>query len=200
MWSYEARLLFSPMRGYRDLAEEVRAEKVPRAWVLLRRPLLWLFVVASFVSFTSAGRWVWFHIFAAMLMWSFVPLYEGLFIAWIVRLLRSERPVSQVIDLFFAGQGPWLLFFMTVSAVCLFAPEVWPVFQFLLRVGALPAFLLAIAGWSVILTYAFFRSGLGMTRARSALGCAMFYVLFDGTIAGWYLATGQLYPLLFGVA
>jgi hypothetical protein len=200
IFSYEARLLTSPMKVYRELAAKLSEEKVSRAWLFVRRPLMWLFVVAAFVSFITAGRWVWFHIFGTALMWSFVPAYQILFVAWISRLLRSKRPMSQVVDMFFAGQTPWYLLFSIVSGICIFAPEVWPAFQWLLSSGVFAGLFLATIGWSLILTYAFFRSGLEMSRARSAVGCALFYLLFDGTVAAWYLATGQLYPLLFGVA
>lgn len=200
MLSHEARLLFSPIKVYRELSSQLAEEKVSRFVLLLRRPLLWLFVVGVFVSFITAGRWHALHVMSTMIMWSFVPAYQVLFIAWISRLLKCQRALSQVVDLFFAGQTPWYLFFSLISGICIFAPEVWPTFQWLLSTGVLAGLFLATIGWSVILTYAFFRSGLELSRARSAVGCALFYVLFDGTVAVWYLATGQLYPLIFGVA
>lgn len=199
MFSAEARLLFAPWRVYRELSSSLRDDPSPRAWILIRRPLLWLFVIAAFVSFTTSGRWIWFHLFATALMWSFVPLYQSVFIAWIARLLKSRRRIDEVVDLFFAGQAPWYLFLTVLAGVCIFAPDVWVAFQTLLFSGALIVVFVLTIVWSVLLTFAFFRSGLELSRGRAIAGCALFYLLFDGTIAAWYIATGQLWPLLFGV-
>lgn len=199
MFSAEARLLFAPKRVYRQLADRLDEERHPRAWILVRRPLLWLFVVAAFISFITAGRWVWFHIVAAMAMWSFVPLYQLLFVTWIARLLKSDRPLHHLIDLFFAGQGAWYVFFLLISGLCIFSPEVWPTFQVLMSSGALIAVFLGTIVWSVLITYAFFRAGLGLTAGKAILGSGLFYLFFDGTIAAYYLLTGQLYPLLVGI-
>jgi hypothetical protein len=70
----------------------------------------------------------------------------------------------------------------------------------LLGNGILAGFIVVTIGWSVMLTYSFFRAGLQLSPGRSLIGSLLFYVLFDGSIAAWYALTGQLYPLIFGVS
>src|SRR5207244_4068626 len=102
-------------------------------------------------------------------------IYESIFIIAITRMLRLKRPLSEVVDLFFAGQGPWLLFFIGIAGVCLFATNVWTALLTLLSTGVLPIYFLLTIAWSVWLTFAFFRGGLGFSPARAAIGCLLFY-------------------------
>ena len=186
--------MVQPYLTYRELSAATIEER--GAWVLLRRPLLWLLVTASFVSFTTTGRWVWVHVSTALVAWSFVPAYQILLVGLIGRRAARGRPLEQVVDLFFMGQGPWLLFFLLIAAVCLFAPDAWATFGWLLDFGLLPVALLATLGWSGVLTWAFFRGALELDRGAAALAAGLFYAGFAASIVGWYTAAGQLLPLL----
>ena len=61
-----------------------------------------------------------------------------------------------------------LLFFLALPAICLFSPDVYGTMTALLRTGALPLTLLATIAWGVMITWAFFREGLGLSRRRAA--------------------------------
>lgn len=198
-WSVDARLMVSPFRTYLELSR-VDAAHEHRAWLLVRRPLLWLFVIGALVSFSTSGRWVWFHVLSSLVMWAFVPLYQIFWMLLIVRVSRKSRPIAELVDLFFAGQGPWLLFFCVLSGICIFVPGVWPTFSWLMSNRILHAVLILTIAWSAILTFAFFRSALDMKPCGAFLATLAFYVTFDGTIIAYYVATDQLTPLLFGAA
>jgi hypothetical protein len=194
VWSDEALLMVRPFAHYRALSAVDAASS--GVWLALRRPLLWLLIFGAFVSFTTAGRWVSVHVLAAGLQWIFVPLYQLVWLLAVVRLTGTKRPVAQLVDLFFAGQGPWLLFALAISGVCIFSPAVWPTFRWMMEHGVLIAIFLVAIAWSALLTFAFFRSALALSTRIAALATFAFYVGFDGTIVAWYLSTGQLYPIL----
>jgi hypothetical protein len=198
VWSDEALLMVRPFARYRVLAAE--DEDKAALWIAIRRPLLWLLVIGAFVSFTTAGRWVLLHVLFASAMWAFVPLYQIAWLLPITRMAGSKLGASKTIDLFFAGQGPWLCFALALAAVCLFAPDVWPAFRWLLGSGVLfIAFGLTLV-WSALITVAFFKSALALRTRLAILATFAFYVGFDGTIAAWYFATGQLVALIGGSA
>src|SRR6202012_4284608 len=135
---------------------------------VLRRALFFLFGPGSFVSLTAAGRLVAFHVFSTMAFWSFVPLVQAAVFVVALRLVRApRRPPAHGLDLYFAGHGPWLMFFMLVAGVCLLAPDVYAAMTWLLRSYVLPGLMLVTIGWSGVLTYACFRAGLGLPRRRA---------------------------------
>ena len=90
------------------------------------------------------------------------------------------------------------MFYLVLSGVCLFSPDVYGTMTTLLRVGALPLFLLATIVWGMVVTWAFFREGLGVSRGRAALGAAVFYAIFVGVVVGYYCATNQIPPQVVG--
>jgi hypothetical protein len=198
VFSDEARVLVRPFATYRALAS---APSEDGALVLAtRRPAVWLVVLGGFVSLTAAGRVVWFHQLFGMLAWSFVPVLQ---IAWLMIALRWASPAHvspRSIDLFFAGQAPWLLFLLLLAGVCIFSPHVWPAFQLLLATGALPALLLVAMVWSIVLSLAFFRAALDLDPIQCWKAMDAYYAGFSGTILLYYVMTGQLVPLIAGSA
>lgn len=186
-----------PFRTYRELALD---RPPPTAWVLIHRPLWWLLFIASFVSLTAAGRLVLPHIVSAMIAWAFVPLFQIAWVGIVARRFAPRHALPSAVDLFYVGQGPWLLFLFFLAAVCLFVPDVWGAFQWLLGSGVLFIAGAVTALWSIVLTHAFFRSGLGVSRPRAFAATGAYYTAFASTIVLYYLATGQLLPLVFGAA
>jgi hypothetical protein len=195
VWSDEARALFRPFRTYRDLAQ---GEPVTGWRVLLRRPILYLLLLGAFVSLSAAGRLVSVHVFSTAIFWSFAPFLQMAAVALLARLLAPRRGVARAVDLHFVGQGPWLLTLFALVAICLFAPRVYDTFVFLLGTGVLPGMLVLTMLWSMVLTVAFFRSGLSLSWAKTGLATILYYGLYGGSIVAYYLATDQLQPLLRG--
>ncbi len=197
LFADEARLLFSPFRRYRDLAAVGSDEGT--AWrTALRRPLTMLLIIGGFVSLTSAGRLVWYHVSFAMTAWSFVPVLQILFVALSMRIFEAKVPLGRAIDLFYAGYAPWLFFMLALAAVCAFAPQPWHTFERLLDGGVLFGAFVVVGCWSILLTFAFFEDGLSLGRGRGLGATIAYYTAFAAAIALYYVVTGQLVPLLGG--
>lgn len=188
-------LLVHPFRTYRRAAAAAR----PGAWALLRGPLRWALVVGGFVSLTTAGRLVWYHLLLPLTVWGAFPLLQAAWVVVAARAVRADRSPSVVVDLYFRGHGPWYLLLLAIAGVCLLAPAPWPAFEWLLGSGALLAALAATTLHSTLLTYALFRAALGLGRPRALLGLGLFLLGYGGSIALWFAATGQLAPLVLEV-
>jgi hypothetical protein len=196
-WSDEARAMRHPFRTYAELA----ASAAPPAGALsaLRRPVFCLLVLGAFVSFTAAGRLVAFHLVSTMFFWSFAPLIQILVAAAVVRRFAPGRPLAPAIDLFFVGYGPWYVLLALIAGICLFAPDVHAAMMRLLALGGLPVLLGGTWIWAGVLTFAFFRTGLDLPRGRAAAATGLYYAGYVGVVLGWYFATNQIQPQLFGV-
>ena len=202
LWSAEAALLVRPFSTYRALAERRR----DRTWRDLARGLLLEGVMlGAFVSLTSAGRLVASHVVLTAVFWGFLPLLQVGAVAAAVRVARGSpeagaprESVLPAVSLYFDSLGPYYLFYLALTGICLFAPDVYAVFTTLMRVGAIPLYLLGTIVWGAVITWAFFREGLALPRARAAVGAAVFYAIFVGVVVGWYLATNQIQPQVVG--
>jgi hypothetical protein len=193
-WSDEARLLVRPFRAYAGLAAD--GDERP-AQTLAARVLFFLFVCGAFVSLTTAGRLVAFHVASVMAFWAFIPAVQaGAFLLALHVARATPASRSRALALYFAGHGPWMLFFLLLAGVCLFAPDVRAAITWLLRSYVLVALLLGTIAWSGVLTYACFREGLALARGRAARATAVFYAAFSATIVGYYLAMNEIQPQL----
>lgn len=191
IWSDDARLLRHPFLVYGELAAEEGARPLRAA---LGRALLLLFVIGAFVSFTSAGRLVAFHLVGTMVFWSFLPLIQGAVFAATARLVAPCFGVPAALALHFRGYAPWHLFLLATSGVCLFAPDVARALLALVRSGVLPGLLALTWATSGVLTFACFRSGLGLGRARALAATGLYYLGYVASIVGYYLAMNQIQP------
>lgn len=194
-WSSEAALMVRPFATYRALAEG-REQRTFRD--LGRGLALFGVFLGAFVSLTSAGRLVAAHLAFTAIFWGFVPLLQIVAVAAAVRLAAPGERLVPALSLYFEGLGPYYVFFLILSGICLFAPDVSAAMTTLLRIGAIPLLLAATVGWGVTLTLAFFRAGLGLPRARAFLGAGVFYLIFVGVVLGWYLALNQIQPQVVG--
>jgi hypothetical protein len=193
-FSDDARVMVRPFRTYAALAALGSPDTPARAVAL--RIGFFLFVLAGFVSLLSAGRLVAFHLIGSMVAWSFVPAVQVLAftLAWRSIGGAARGRLLPALSLYFTGHGPWLLFLLAISAMCLFAPNPYLAFTALLSTRALPVMMLATIAWSMVLTFACFRAGLGLPRGRSFAATALFYLAFSGTIVGYYLAMNEIQP------
>lgn len=194
-WSAEAMLLVRPFRTYRALGER-RAE---RTWRDLARGLLLFGVLlGAFVSLTSAGRLVLGHIVFTAVFWGFLPMLQIAAIAAALRVTAPRERLVPALSLYFEGMGPWYVFFLALPAICLFSPDVYATMTTLLRTGALPLYMLATIGWGAVITWAFFREGLGLPRRRAGAAAAIFYAIFVGVVVGYYFACNEIQPQIWG--
>lgn len=195
-WSDDALVMVRPFRAYAALAA---APDDRPARTLATRVLLFLLVLGGFVSLLSAGRLVAFHVASTMVFWSFVPAVQIAVFTAVLRLTGPRSPrlgLAHALGLYFTGHGPWLLFLLLVAGMCLFAPDVYATFTWLLGHGVLPGLMIGTIAWSMLLTYACFRAGLGLARGRAAASTVLFYLGFSSTIVGYYLAMNQIQPQL----
>ena len=189
-FSDDARLLWRPFAGYRELAE--RPAGFRQALLGLFR---WSLVIACFVSLTTAGRLVLDHVLLAPLGWAFAPVAQTLCVMTTARLFRARLSTAKLLELYFAGHAPWFVVLSLTAGVCLLAPEPAEALRFAIRTGLVFAFVLGAIAWCCFLTYAMFRSGAALGRGAAALASAVFYAGYAGTLVGYFLVTGQLLPL-----
>lgn len=185
--------MLRPERTYASLADD---HEPLGAWLLLRRPLQWFFVVGSFVSLTTSGRLLASHLLLSVLAWFFSPLLQILWMRTVLRLFRRELPLARSVDLFFVGQGPWLFFLCLVAGVALLAPNGWAALGFFLSSGLLPLGVLVAVGWCMLLSLACFRRGFGLGARRGFYATVSYYGLYASTLVGYFWVVGQLPPIL----
>jgi hypothetical protein len=193
-WSDDARVMVHPFRTYAELAAS--ADPRPLRALAVRVGLV-LLVLAGFVSLISAGRLVAFHVASTMIFWSFVPAWQALVMALVLRIVDPTGPraaLAPALALYFTGHGPWLLFLLSIAGVCLFAPDTGAAMRWLLGSGVLPLAMLGTIVWSMVLTFACFRKGIGLPRARAWMGTVLFYLGFTAAIVGYYLSMNQIQP------
>src|SRR5690349_4468926 len=116
MFSDELRLLVRPVRGYRQLA----AEPLPASGALvLRRVGLLLLVIGATVSFASAGRLVLGHLVFVPIGWLAFPGLQLLGVSGALRFVRQRPPGLAAHALYLAGNGPFLVVLLILSAILL---------------------------------------------------------------------------------
>jgi hypothetical protein len=195
-WSDDARVLVRPFRAYAAIAA---IDDDHPARTAAARVLLILLVIGAFVSLTTAGRLVAFHVVSTMVFWSFVPLAQAAAFAAALTVAapRTPRPkLAPALALYFTGHAPWMILFWILAGVCLLAPDVYATMMWLLHTGALFGMLLVAVAWSGVLTFACFRSGIGLSRGRAGAATALFYAGFTAVIVGYYLSMNEIQPQL----
>lgn len=195
-WSDDARVMVRPFRAYAALAA---APDEHPARTAVGRAALILLVIGAFVSLTTAGRLVAFHVASTMLFWSFVPIVQAAVFAAALALAapRAKRPrLAPALALYFTGHGPWMILFWLVAGVCILAPDVYGAMMWLVRGGPMLALLVGTIAWSGVITFACFRSGVGLSRRRAGAATAIFYAGFTAVIVGYYLAMNEIQPQL----
>jgi len=101
-----------------------RAERLERSerLLLLRRPLLLVFVLGCGVSILAAGRFTLRLIVDGALSFAFVPLCELAGYALVYRLQGGSRPFSQAADRYLAGNTWWLWWLVALMAAAAILP------------------------------------------------------------------------------
>lgn len=142
-------LLLRPGPAFRTLARVVSARGST-----LRGPLRLLLFLSATSSLVASGTLNVRLLADGAISFAFVPVIQlaALALVWTV-VHRPPLRFASVVDLFFAGHAPWLLWLVVVAAVCTVVPPralspwVWP-----LVIGTL-----APIAWSVWIDFHFFR-------------------------------------------
>ena len=189
-WSPEVQVLRRPFAGYRALA----GEPSPRGLrLLLRRPVLQALFLGGIVSLSTSERFTLRLILGGAVAWAFVPALQVVSMTAILRLLgRGAVPLSRAIDLYFAGQGPWLLWLLAWTALATALPV--PQAYALTGTWGLSLSLAVAVSWSTIVRVAFFREVLALRGSR-VLGALLLHTsLTWGAVILFFLLSDQLWP------
>ncbi len=185
-----ALLLARPFAGYAALAR-AQAEGDGDAPTALGGALRLLLVLGAVVSITATGRLAPLEALIAAGSFAYVPIVQALALAFALRVIAPKVPLARAIALHFAGAGPWILALLGVAAVALLAPRPAPALF-----TAVPILAVMAWTWGNVLTFALFRSALGLSRARSAAGLLLHLAGINVIVPVYFLAFGQLAPLL----
>jgi hypothetical protein len=189
--SDDVRVMLRPFEVYRELG---RADEPAPGRAALVRAGFFLLVLGSFVSFTTAGRLVAFHVASTFVGWAYVPVVQALAVALALRAVAPKTSLRRALALYFTGHAPWFFWMLIIALAPMIAGNVYQTMTLLLRFGLVPILLLVALGWGGVLTYATFRAGLALPRGRAAAATAIFYFAFGGSFLGYYLATNQIQP------
>jgi len=169
-------------------------------WLAIKRPLLLAFFLGCTVSFLTSRTLTLRLVLPATAYWSFVPLIEIGALAAVCRRDRQEIMLGNLVDLFFRGYTPWLLWLVGLSAIwCLLSPASKALDAYL-STAWLDDGIVAAALWSLYTDFHFFRSVLRRTRSRALRDVALHRVLSWSLIAAviaaptiWSDTTGRLW-------
>lgn len=157
------------------------------AWVMVRRPLLLALFLGCTVSLQASGRLSARLIADGALSSAFIPAFE--IAAFGLVYSRGPRPIPffRAADLFFVGNTPWLLWLIAFDVLRCFQAPVQATAPPPTLFWGLPASLLPVAAWSMVIDRRFFRqvlqrSGPGAIRdlilqRLIAWPCAIVYFL-----------------------
>jgi hypothetical protein len=194
----QALLAVTPWSAYRDLRARMRdAGRRSWWWSAFGWAVFQLLGIGVFVSLTASGRLVAGHVLAGA-FYVFGPVLQAIAVAASLRVASREEPFPRALSLYYAGQGPWILVLAVVAALPVLAPGLLSLPNIPRLITALFTLLGVGLLWGGIVTFAFFRAGLDLGRARAAAGTAVFYLVYVGSIVGYYLAMNQIQPQLLG--
>jgi len=185
--STPALLMAHPFRGYAELAAENR----PARPAVTRGMLRFLFVFGAFVAITATGRLAPMELGSAMISFAYVPVVHAAAAGLAVRIVARDVPLPRMLALYTESYGPWFFFVLLVAGGTIFGPEPGGLLSTVLAGVALGGI-----AWSGMLTYACFRSGLGLSRVRAAAALATHHLLILALYILYFLAAGQLLPIL----
>lgn len=155
--SSEALVLLDPGTAFHSLSRTLRGGW----WVLVRRPLLLAFFLGCIVSLLASGTVNVRLVLDGALSFAFIPIVEtaALTIIWPRR--RGQMPLSQAVDLLFAGNAPWLLWLLVLTALSAFqSPLRFPAVMGFGHGWVVPASMVCVAAWSAYIDFHFFQEAL----------------------------------------
>jgi len=169
-------------------------------WLGLRRPLFLAFFIGCTVSFLTAGTLTLRFLVPGMIYWSFVPIVEVAALAAVCWKHRDNVPFSGLVDSFFAGYRPWLLWLAGMCVIwALMSPSAKPLDWTVGMIWQDAGIVIAL-GWSVYIDLHFFRSVLKSSPAQArrelAIQRLISWALILAVVGGptiWQVLTGRLW-------
>jgi hypothetical protein len=189
LWSNDVRVLLRPGLTYAELARQ------PGRGSFLLRPISFAFLIGLAIAISASGRPTLRMVLGSAVAWSFVPALHAASVALItLTLARGRLHSGRAVDLYFMGLLPWSAWLLGIAALASFTPPardaaVWTTVLFTAPVPFI---------WAKIVTFAFFRRALGLSRRRSLAAVALNLAVVWGAILAFFLLSGQLGPRIVG--
>ena len=156
--------------------------------ILLRKPLLFLLVIATGASLTGGGRLSLRLLLDTSVALAIIPVIQVVAFSVVYWTGRRRLGLSSAVDGFFSGSGPWFAAITVVAAFGAFASPIAAA-QWFSRIGTM-AFLAAIV-LSVRLDFAYVRDGLGRTRQRAAVDVVVQRVIAWSVTVAYFIVTAS---------
>ena len=133
--------------------------------ILLRKPLLFLLVLAIGASLVGGGRFSLRLLLDTSVALALIPISQVAAFACVYWTGRRRLTFSEAVDAYFAGSGPW---FAAIAILAIFGAFASPILaaQWFSRLGAAASIVAVVL--SLRIDYRFFQSVLGRTPARAA--------------------------------
>lgn len=172
------------------VSQQLPAERRGDGWLLVRRPLVLALALGCAVSSLASGRLSVRLIADGAISFAFVPVIEIGTFAVVYLTAARKRSFARAVDLFFAGNTPWLLWLVWIAALgAVTAPTRGASALLLLQVTAvLPA------SCSAYLDFHFFREVMDRpapardVAVNRAIGWSCAALYFVGIAAWPYVA------------
>ena len=147
----ERSVLLKPDTAYRFLAKQTVHGG---DWLGWRKLLLIALVLGCTMSFVTSTTLTLRLAGPATIYWSYVPLAEIAALASVCWHQKSPRSFLEIVDLFLAGHGPWLLWLIGLCIIWSLIPPIqaFDVTKFWMY-GAGPI----VLAWSAYIDFCFFR-------------------------------------------
>jgi hypothetical protein len=142
-------------------------------WLSLKRPLLFAFFLGCTVSFLTSGTLTLRLVGPAMIYWSFVPLIEIAALAAVCWSDRQNIPFPRLIDSFFKGYRPWLLWLVGMCAIWSLLSPPTKSFDWTVSIVWLDGGVALALAWSLYIDFSFFRSILRRSPAGAVRELAL---------------------------
>jgi len=192
--SDEALLMVAPWRGYAIVAARARRGVLGVA----ARVATNLFAISAAVTVTTAGRLVPSHLVLVALAWSFLPVLQALVVGFVSRRTKARLAVLDAVALHMAGNGPYLLFLLSLAAVVLVAPDVAGAFGWLMSSRVLPALGVLTIAAAAVTSFAFYRVCGGESRRRALGLLGVEWLAKIALLVAWYALIDNLAPQFLG--
>ena len=159
---------------------------------ILRQLLLLLLVISCMVSALVSGRFTARLILDGAVSFAFVPIVELLGFACVWKLYGRNQELKQTAGIFLAGNLPWLLWCLVITAIgCFVAPAQMDRLSGTLRNVFIYGSAGLVALWSAWMDLKYFREVLHSTE-RDAMKC-----VFAQRLISW--GSGAVYFYSFAI-
>jgi hypothetical protein len=169
-------------------------------WQGLKRPLLLAFIIGCTISFLTSRTLTLRLVLPSMVSWAFVPIIEIAALAVVCWNDRNDIPLPRIIDLFFKGFSPWLLWAFGLCMTWLFLSPGTETLDWAWSVLWVNGGAAVAAAWSLYIDFGFFRSVLKRSPAGAmrelAIQRLVSWSLILSIVGGptiWSEITGRLW-------